>query len=195
MPTFWPWHLFKFNSNNGPSPGHSNLGSDGRYTYSSLPLMVWWVPYLNKGCRSDFNNGLGGDSNSGPVLAPSVYLRRTRIMVPPQATPVLCQMKSTSVQVSYLWFPGGGQGPHLNGGLGNDSDSGCIMQVSIWPVTIPPGHPGAFAPKCVPSPGAFAQQKMPGCRANKGWCPWGRAFVPTGFQTWTLLTQLSGLKS
>ena len=32
----------------------------------------------------------------------------------------------------------------------------------------PPGHPGAFAPKCVPSPGAFAQQKMPGGRANKG---------------------------
>ena len=31
----------------------------------------------------------------------------------------------------------------------------------------PPGHPGAFAPKCVPSPGAFAQQKMPGGRANK----------------------------
>ena len=31
----------------------------------------------------------------------------------------------------------------------------------------PPGHPRAFAPKCVPSPRAFAQQKMPGGRANK----------------------------
>ena len=31
----------------------------------------------------------------------------------------------------------------------------------------PPGHPWAFAPKCVPSPRAFAQQKMPGGRANK----------------------------
>ena len=30
-----------------------------------------------------------------------------------------------------------------------------------------PGHPGAFAPKCVPIPRAFAQQKMPGGRANK----------------------------
>ena len=30
-----------------------------------------------------------------------------------------------------------------------------------------PGHPGAFAPKCVPSSGAFAQQKMPGGQANK----------------------------
>ena len=70
VPTFWPQHLFKFNSNNGPSPGHSNIGSDGKYTCSSLPLTVWRVPYLNKGCRPDFNNGLGGDSNSGPVLAP-----------------------------------------------------------------------------------------------------------------------------
>ena len=61
--TFWA-------QNDGPSPGHSNLGSDGRYTCSSLPLMVWWVPYLNKGHRPDFNNGLGGDSNSGPILAP-----------------------------------------------------------------------------------------------------------------------------
>ena len=26
----------------------------------------------------------------------------------------------------------------------------------------PPGQPGAFAPKCVPSPRASAQQKMPG---------------------------------
>ena len=30
----------------------------------------------------------------------------------------------------------------------------------------PPGHPGAFAPKCVPIPRAFVQQKMLGGRAN-----------------------------
>ena len=55
----------------------------------------WWMPYLPKSCRSDFNNGLGGDSNSDPVLAPGVYLSLTRIMAPPQATPIMCQMKST----------------------------------------------------------------------------------------------------
>ena len=74
-------------------------------------LWSWWVPYLNKGCRPDFNNDLGGDSNSGPVLAPfcppGVYLSPTRIIAPPRATPILCQKKYTSVQVSYLWFPGG----------------------------------------------------------------------------------------
>ena len=38
---------FKLNSNNGPSPGHFNLGSDRRYTCSGLLLMVsWWVPHL-----------------------------------------------------------------------------------------------------------------------------------------------------
>ena len=59
-----------------------------------IPMVSWWVSYLPKGCRPDFNNGLGGDSNSGPVLAPGVYLSPTRIMAPPWATPILCQMKS-----------------------------------------------------------------------------------------------------
>ena len=69
VPTFWPQHLLKFNLNNGPSPGHSSLVSDEVYICSSLLLMIsWWVPYRPKGCRSDFNNGLGGDSNSGLVL-------------------------------------------------------------------------------------------------------------------------------
>ena len=54
------------------------------------------MPYLPKGCRPDFNNGLGGDSNSGPVLASGVYLSSTRIMAPPPATPILYQMKYTS---------------------------------------------------------------------------------------------------
>ena len=91
--------LFKSDLNNGPSPSHFNLVSDVIYIYSGLLLMVsWWVPYLPKGCRSDFNNGLVGDSNGGPVLAPGVYLSPSRIMAPPLATPVLCQMKYTSVQ-------------------------------------------------------------------------------------------------
>ena len=52
----------------------------------------------------DFNNDLGADSNSGPVLGPGVYFffNLTRIMTPLWATPILCQMKYTSVQVSCL---------------------------------------------------------------------------------------------
>ena len=53
----------------------------------------------------------------------------------------------------------------------------CRYQFDRLP--SPPGNPGAFAPKCVPSPRAFAQQKMPGGRANKWRCPWGRAFAST----------------
>ena len=110
--------LIESDLNGGYSPSHSNLLSDGVYICSGLLLMVsWWVPYLPKGCRPDFNNGLGGDSNSGPVLASGVYLSPTRIMAPPRATPILCQMKYTSVQVSYLSFPGGYhiwlRAPHL----------------------------------------------------------------------------------
>ena len=40
-------------------------------------MVSWWAPYLPKGCRPDFNNGLVGDSNSGPVLAPGIYLSPT----------------------------------------------------------------------------------------------------------------------
>ena len=43
----------QLNSNNDPSPGHSNLGSDGRYTCSLMDS--WWVPYLLKSYRPDFN--------------------------------------------------------------------------------------------------------------------------------------------
>ena len=90
-----PQRLFEFESNNGSSQSHSNLVSDRVYICSCLiPMVSWWVPYLPKGCRPDFNNGLGGDSNSGPVLPPGVYLSPTRIMAPPWATPILCQMKS-----------------------------------------------------------------------------------------------------
>ena len=67
------WRLFESDLNNGPSPSHIPIlcQMEYSYIYSGLLLTVsWWVPYLPKGCRPDFNNGLVGDSNSGPVLAP-----------------------------------------------------------------------------------------------------------------------------
>ena len=66
-----------------------------------------------------------------------------------------------------------------------------VMQVSIWPVIPSPGHPRAFAQKCVSSPRALAQLKIPEGWAYKWRCPWGRAFAPTGFQIWKLLTGLT----
>ena len=75
----------------------------------------------------DFNNDLGADSNSGPVLGPGVYLNLTRIMTPPWATPILCQMKYTSVQVSCLRFPGGCPMPDFNNSPGNDLNSARML--------------------------------------------------------------------
>ena len=113
VPTFWRQHLFKFSSN---STGHSSLGSDGRYTCSSLPFMVWWIPYLNKGCRPDFRNGLEGDSDSSPVFPPGVYLSPTRIMAPSSGHSNLvsdevynCFRSPTYV---FLVVTISGQGPH-----------------------------------------------------------------------------------
>ena len=45
------------------------------------------MPYLSKDRMSDVSNGPGGDSNSGPILAPGVYLNLTRIMALPCAIP------------------------------------------------------------------------------------------------------------
>ena len=60
-----------------------------------------------QGLQPDVNNGLGG----GPVLPPppGVYLSPTRIMDPPRATPILCQMKSAYLFRSPIYdFLGGG---------------------------------------------------------------------------------------
>ena len=79
------------------------------------------------------SNMAWGDSNSGPVSAPGVYLSPTQIMTPPRATPILCQIKYTSVQVSYLWFPGGyhiwPRAPCLTSIVAQEIDlnSGCIL--------------------------------------------------------------------
>ena len=67
-------HLLETNLNNSPPPPPPAIPILCQMEYticSGLLLMVsWWVPYLPKGCRPDFNNGLGGDTNSGLVLAP-----------------------------------------------------------------------------------------------------------------------------
>ena len=86
--------LFKSDSNNGPLSGPSQSCVRWSYICSRLLLMVsWQVPYLAKGCRPDFNNGLRGDSNSGPILASGVYSSLIRIMAPPQAISILCQIE------------------------------------------------------------------------------------------------------
>ena len=67
-PILGPQRLFEPDSNNDPSPGHSNLVSDEVYICLSLLLMIsWWLPYLAKGPAPDFNNGPGNDLNSEVV--------------------------------------------------------------------------------------------------------------------------------
>ena len=66
---------------------------------SSLLLMISWrLPYLAKGPTSKVAQEMT------QIVA---YSSPTWTMVPPPAIPILCQMEFTSVQISYLWFPGG----------------------------------------------------------------------------------------
>ena len=55
--------------------------------------------------------------------------------------------------------------------------------------------PGAFAPKCVPSPRAFAQQKMPGVGPINDDVPGAGHLHQLAFKHEKLLTQSSGLKN
>ena len=96
-------------------------------------MASWQVPHLSMSSRPDFNNDLGADSNSGPVLGPSVYLSLTQIMAPPWATPILCQMKYIhlfrSPVYDFLVVTISGQGPmpDFNNGRGNDLNSSCSL--------------------------------------------------------------------
>ena len=53
----------------------------------------------------------------------------------------------------------------------NMNNAGINLTSYGTPPPLPSGHSGTFAPKCVPSPRAFAQQKMSGDRAYKRRCP------------------------
>ena len=91
------------------------------------------MPYLAKACRPDFNNDLGGDSNSGPILAPGVYLSTTRIMVPPKAISIWCQMELHLLMFSW-WVPYLAKGcrPDFNNSLVGDLNSGPILAPGIF---------------------------------------------------------------
>ena len=70
-----------------------------------------------------------------------------------------------------------------------------LMQVSVWPVTIPPGTLGLLHQKVCSAPGLLHNRKCLGGGVNKWRCLSGRVFTSTGFQTWKLLTQSFGLKN
>ena len=102
-----PRHLLESYSNNGPSEDHSNPVSDEACICSSPS---WWLPHLAKGTTRDFNNGPGNDSNNGCMSALQCLFESNLNNGPsPSHFNQSCVRWSeyTSVQVSYLWFPGG----------------------------------------------------------------------------------------
>ena len=69
-------------------------------------MVFWWVPYLAKGPRPDFNNGPGDDSNCGRILGPGVYSSPTLIMAPLQAIPILVRFRRHFCSDAHLWSHG-----------------------------------------------------------------------------------------
>ena len=119
--------FFNSNWNDGLSPDHSKIRSDGRCTSSSLPFMVWWVPYLNKRLRPKFNNGpemtwivatvwtplhlFETDLYNGPSISHRVYICSSLLLM-------------VSWQVPHLST---GSRPDFNNDLGADSNSGPVL--------------------------------------------------------------------
>ena len=132
MALFWPWHLFESYSKNVPSPGHSNLVSDEVYICSSLLLMVsWWLPYLAKGPMSDFNNGLGNDSNSGCILALQRLIKSDLNNGPSPSQSFVRWSIHLFRSPTYGFLVGAispkGCRPDFNNDLGGDSNSGPVL--------------------------------------------------------------------
>ena len=69
-------------------------------------MVSWQVPYLAKGCRPDFNNGLRDDTNSGPILALRRLFEFDSNNGPSPGHLNLVSDGAASVHVSYLWFAG-----------------------------------------------------------------------------------------
>ena len=110
-PVLGPRRLFKCNSNNGPSLGHSNLVSDKVYICSGL--ISWWLLYLAKCPMPDFNNGLGNDLNGSRSLAPRRLFETDVNNDPPQAIPRGRIHLFRSPTYSFLVGAISVQGPHV----------------------------------------------------------------------------------
>ena len=96
-------------------------------------MVSWQGPYLVKGCRPDFNNGLRGDSNSGPIPPPPrVYESLTQIMALPGHLNLGLHL-FMSPTYGFLAGAISGQGCRLdfNNGLKGDSNSDPILAPGV----------------------------------------------------------------
>ena len=65
-------------------------------------MVTWWVPYLAKGPKPDFNNDLEDDSSSGRTLPIRCLSESDSNNGPSPGRSNLMSDEVTSVQVSYL---------------------------------------------------------------------------------------------
>ena len=70
-------------------------------------MVSWWVSYLAKGPRLDFNNGPGENSNYSLILGPQHFFESDLNNGPSPSHSNLGADGSTSVQVSLSWSHGG----------------------------------------------------------------------------------------
>ena len=108
----------------------------GQMEDTPVQVSYLWIPggchICSRAARPDLNHEL--TRIVAPYWPPNVYLSLTRIMTPPQAIPILCQIRVYICScLIYLWFPGGCHICPRSAGLtsimvlGGDSNSGPVL--------------------------------------------------------------------
>ena len=69
-------------------------------------MVSWWMQYLAKGPRLDFNNCPWANLNSGRILAQRCLFESDWNNGSPPSHSNIGQVEDTPVQVLHLWFPG-----------------------------------------------------------------------------------------
>ena len=112
-------------------------------------MVSWWVPYLAKGPRPDFNNCPWDNLNSSHILASGVYSSLTQIMAPLQVIPISVRGKihpfrSPTYGLIVGAISGQGPRPDFNNGPGDNPKSGRISApqrlLESDSNNAPPGH-------------------------------------------------------
>ena len=100
-PILSPWRLFESELNNGPSPRHSNLGSDGS-TFVQVPTCGLLVSAISgQGPRLDFNSCPWDNLNSGRILVHRRLFESDSNNSSSPGHSNLGQLEDTPVQVSH----------------------------------------------------------------------------------------------
>ena len=100
-------------------------------------MVSWWVPYLAKGRRTDFNTGPRDNSNCVCILNPQRLFESDSNNGPSLGQCNLGQIEDSSVQAFHQWSPTGyniwpGPRPEFNNGPGITRIGAALLLTGVY---------------------------------------------------------------